>query len=296
MAEFLNLHNEFHLGNKFIYNVARSMSEILPNKYRVIVKYDLQELPNFNDSLLNIEIATSKETHQPPKNFFREDIYAIFQNYFMLDRFERPIHNPLVYPLPLGTFVDIDYSKIDIKPIPDRKYDFSFIGQIPHTGTRDCFKRNLDNTVKELGGNLTYFVEYTNGFNNGLSHTEYLDLLNESKIVLCPQGAYSLETFRFFEAIKMGAFPMVERLPALWYYEAAPFFRTKWVMLQKSLFEALNILNSYKGLFSNLVDYNMSILNELNLAQYFINCLSNRDSQNPEQLALALKNAREKVY
>ena len=125
MAELINLHNEFHLGNKFILNVAQSLSNMLPDQYRVIVKYDLQELPYFNDSKLNIEIATSKETHEPPNSFFRDDVYAIFQNYFMLDRFERPIHNPMVYPLPLGTFVDIDAAKLDIKPIPDRKYDFS---------------------------------------------------------------------------------------------------------------------------------------------------------------------------
>jgi hypothetical protein len=281
MAELLDLHKEFHLGNMFTYNVGKKLANLLCNKFRVILKYDNAELPTFNDDLLNIEIATSRETHSIPNNFFRDDVYAIFQNYFMLDRWEYPIYNPLAYPMPIGTFVDFDQLKsIEIKPIPERKYDFSFVGQIPHTGTRDSFKRNIEQLILKTGKKFKYVLEFTNGFNNGLSHTEYVELLNDSKIALCPPGAYSLETFRFFECIKMGAIPMVERLPKLWYYENAPFFKCRWHELDFYLSTSLNYLNSTisRNTFEKLAIYNMNILDEQQLALHLYKVLQNRNN------------------
>lgn len=293
MAELLDLHKEFHLGNKFTLRFAENLAELLPDKYRVIVKYDLQETPVFDDDLLNLIVATSRETHAIPQDFFRNDIYAILQNYFMLDKWGYPIHNPLAYPMPIGTFVDFE-DMPEIKPIPERKYDFSFIGQIPHTGTRDAFKRNLDNLIKETGDKFNYFVEYTDGFNQGLGKKEYLDLLNDSKIVLCPSGAYSQETFRFFEIIKMGAFPMIESLPRLWYYETAPFFKSKWHELDKRLSQALNFLGhtSCRDMLFSLATYNQSVLNESALANHMVSQLRARDSNDPSKLATSLEEIR----
>lgn len=294
MAELINLHNEFHLGNQFLLNVATEMSNILSDRYRVIIKYDAQELPHYNDGLLNIELATSAEMHRVPHSFFRNDVHAIFQNYFMLDKFDRPIYNPLSYPLPIGTFVDFgDMSNIDIKPLPDRKYDFSFVGQIPHTGTRDCFKRNLDKLIKESGNKFKYYVDYTSGFNDGLPHSQYIDLLNESKIVLCPHGASSAETFRFFESIKMGAFPMVEWVPAFWYYENAPFVKGLWHQIDYTLCMFLNRIN--KAMLHSLVNYNITVLTEKNLAQHLVNVLKSRDSQDQNQISEQIKLIRESL-
>lgn len=296
MAELVNVHKEFDLGNKFTLNVANALCELLPNIYRIILKYDLQETPAFNDDLYNIVIATSRETHAIPSDFFREDVHAIFQNYFMLDRWESPIHNPMVYPMPIGTFVDFPVD-LYIKPIPERKYDFTFIGQIPDTGTRDCFKRHLDTLLRESGKKYKCFVQYTNGFNSGLSHDEYLELLNDSKIVLCPQGAYSLETFRFFEVIKMGAFPMVESLPRLWYYESAPFFKAKWHFLDKHMSIALNALHSieFKNMIYSLIQYNLNVLDEKMLAKHLASILVNRDAKYSTTLKYELNKSRDRI-
>ena len=149
-AELIDLNKEFHLGNKFTLDTAEHLAKILDDKFRVIVKYDQpKKLPYYNDDKLNVVFATSRETHDVPNEFFRDDVFAIFQHYFMLDKWGDPILNPLVYPLPLGTFKD--FAVEDIKPLPERKYDFCFIGQIPHTGTRDYFKRNLDRKKKKTG-------------------------------------------------------------------------------------------------------------------------------------------------
>ena len=186
----------------------------------------------------------------------------------MLDRWDYPVYNPLSYPLPLGTFKDPS-PDLEIKPLPEREYDFCFMGQIPHTGTRDAFKRGLDRVIDIAGDKYKYFVEITKGFNKGLDRDEYFDVLNNSKLCLCPQGAHSPETFRFFEALAVGAIPVVEKLPRLWYYEQSPFMKTtSWYDIDKTLAESLNFLqtNNCRQMLYSLANFCQSVLNPSALA------------------------------
>ena len=260
-ATLEDLNGEFHLGNQFTLDTVTELSKLLTDNYRIVVKYYGQALPRWDDDKLNIIVNTSRETHDPPDEIFRDDVFLIFQHYYMLDDWNLPWYNPWVCPMPLGPFVDttqIDY----IKPMPERKYDFSFIGQIPHTGTRDCFKRNLDNLMRDTGDKFTYFVEYTDGYSKGLAPDEYLELLGDSRIVLCPAGAHTVETFRMFEVILMGAMPMNEYLSRVWYYEHMPRFRTRWHSLDTTLSLGLNFFQtqeSRKMLYS-IAEYAQTIL------------------------------------
>ena len=267
MAELIDLNKEFHLGNNFTFKVATKFSNMLDSRYRVIVKYDAQDIPVFKDDKLNIIIATSRETHSIPEGFFRKDIFLIFQHYHMLDKWEYKIDTPSVYPIPLGPFNDC-YQDIEIKPLSQRKYDFTFVGQIPHTGTRDCFKRNLDKLVQESGDKFKYKVKFTDGFSQGFSPREYMELLANSKLSLCPCGAYSPETFRFFESTLMGAIPVVDRLPKFWYYEEAAFFNGPWHNLDNTLSKSLNYLQtgSCRRMLQGLAMYNNDVLNVDGLA------------------------------
>ena len=277
MAQLIDLNNEFHLGNKFTLDVATKFSEMLDDSYRVIVKYDGQNVPTFKDDKLNILIATSRENHQLPEGFFREDIFLIFQHYHMLDKWEHKVETPMTFPTPLGPFNDL-YRDIEIKPLSQRKYDFSFIGQIPHTGTRDCFKRCLDKLVEKSGDKFKYRIEFTNGFNKGLPPKEYMELLADSRLSLCPCGAYSMETFRFFESILMGALPIVDRLPKFWYYEEAPFFRGPWSSLDNTLSKALNFIqtSACRGLVEALAKYNNRVMNTDGLASIMKSVVNQR--------------------
>ena len=268
-AEVIDFDQEFHLGNSFTLETAEQLGLLLGDEYRIIVKYDQpQELPHYEDDKLNIVIITSRETHDVPKEFFRDDVFLIFQHYFMLDPWGYPIYNPLVYPMPLGPFRDMNYESI--KPLPDRQYDFSFIGQIPETGTRDSFKRHLDKIIEETGDKFKFFVQYTNGFSQGLSPEEYIDILNDSKVSLCPQGANSAETFRFFESIIMGAIPLVETLPRLWFYEIAPHFKGRWRDLDRTLSQVLNFLQTpdCRKLLHDISDYGTELLCPNGLANH----------------------------
>lgn len=290
MAELVDLHKEFHLGNRFTLNVASNLAKMLDENYRVIVKYDTYDLPKYDDEIKNIIFSTSREIHDIANDIFEDNVFAIFQNYFSLDRWGNPIHNPISYPMPIGPFVDLDKIP-QIKPLHDRKYDFSFIGQIPHTGTRDGFKRNLDRMLEETGDKFKYFVKYTDGFAEGFSREEYLDLLNESRIVLCPCGAFSKETFRFFEILKMGAIPMVETLPKLWYYEEAPMFHCAWQRLDDCLSMSLNYLYSEKCKLAidRLIRYNMTVLDENNLAAHLFDKIKFKESLDKKEVNKAIE-------
>ena len=102
------------------------------------------------------------------------------------------------------------------------------------------------------GDKYKYFVKFTDGFSQGLDTDEYFELLNNSKLCLCPQGAHSPETFRLFEALSVGTIPIVDKLPKLWYYENCPFLNVdrSWYTLDDTLVENLNFvrhINHYQG-------------------------------------------------
>jgi len=300
MAELIDLNQEFDLGNVFTLKVAEKLSEILDSRYRIIVKYDSQDLPEYEDDKLNILIATSRENHEIPEGFFRDDVFLIFQHYHTLDRWEHCLDTPLTFPMPLGPFNDC-YHDIEIKPISQRKYDFTFVGQIPHTGTRDSFKRGIDKLIEETGDKFNYKIEFTDGFSQGLDPREYMELLADSKLSLCPGGAYSMETFRFFESTLMGAIPVVDRLPKFWYYEEASFFKGAWNDLDNTLSKSLNFLQTggCRGLLEGLAMYNNQVMDVDNLA-FKMKSIVNQRHQNLEpskeylqQLRKFLKNELE---
>lgn len=295
-AELVDLDKEFHLGNGFTLETAGRLCAILGDEYRVIVKYDRkQDLPVYPDNKRNVVIATGRETHDIPNEFFREDVFAIFQHYFMLDPWGDPIHNPLAYPMPLGPFRESNNNII--KPLSERKYDFSFIGQIPNTGSRDSFKRNLDKLIEESGSKFNFFVKYTDGFSKGLDPEEYLNILSESKISLCPQGGHSFETFRFFESIQSGAIPFVEQLPRLWYYEVAPHIKTPWRDLDSTLSKMLNFLQTpnCRKILYQVADYCKTVLMPTNLANHLAQKVEFKE-QNTDTFKESLKEIRKNLH
>jgi hypothetical protein len=116
-----------------------------------------------------------------------------------------------------------------------------------------------------------------------------MEILNESKVSLCPQGATSDETFRFFESIMMGAVPLVEAIPRLWFYETAPHFQNKWRDLDKTLSQILNFLQSStcRDLLYDLADYSNNVLCPNNLAKHLKEkVLARRDNRTAHQQPL----------
>lgn len=131
-----------------------------------------------------------------------------------------------MYPLPLGYF-----ALQDIEPLPleQRPVDVFFAGALSASGRslrpsvharkqmsaalsacREAFPQYRIESNMDLGGGTT-----------SLSPDRYTRALASAKIALAPRGNFD-ETFRLFEAARLGCVIVSEPLPPRWYYEGCP--------------------------------------------------------------------------
>ncbi len=91
----------------------------------------------------------------------------------------------------------------------NRPIDLSFRGQATHPRRHECVQalRDLRLTRKDLRVEVTA----TDGFMQGGPRDAYLTDLALSKIVCCPSGPVTADSFRLYEAIECGALPIIER-------------------------------------------------------------------------------------
>jgi hypothetical protein len=52
----------------------------------------------------------------------------------------------------------------------------------------------------------------SDGFAKGISQAEYYTLLGRTKVVPCPSGPFTVDSFRVCEALQLGAIPLVDAL------------------------------------------------------------------------------------
>lgn len=105
-------------------------------------------------------------------------------------------------------FIPIGYPTEVKRTKSKKQYDWFFSGQVNHAKRQECVEqlRQMD------GGKL---VE-TGGFWQGLEHPDYINLMAQSKLVPCPSGPETPDTFRLYEALEMGCVPVVD---SPWYWE-----------------------------------------------------------------------------
>ncbi len=85
-----------------------------------------------------------------------------------------------------------------------RDIPWSFYGQMTHSRRIECV-----NATQELDGGKLLVTE---GFTQGAPRAEYYDVLTRSKLVLCPSGPCTPDSFRFAEALEAGSVPIVDDL------------------------------------------------------------------------------------
>lgn len=110
---------------------------------------------------------------------------------------------------PTDKMVDVDWLPIGYPPQCDvihncfnKRIDWFFAGQVNHDS-----RVNMINNVKDIPNGELHISD---GFAQGLSHDEYYRLMERSKIVLCPRGNISPDSFRLYEALEAGCIPIVE--------------------------------------------------------------------------------------
>lgn len=163
-------------------------------------------------------------------------------------------NRPPIYTIPLGY---ANQLTLPIKPIADRAVDVFFAGSVTHKvypawslkqwlrSPKDLARRKmlagLKKAQQHLPG-LTINLRLQSNFRRSIkaSAAAYSEAMMNAKICLVPRGA-SLETFRFFEAMRYGCVTIAENLPPHWFYEDAPAIKiTDWHELPDILARLLN--------------------------------------------------------
>lgn len=91
----------------------------------------------------------------------------------------------------------------------------AILSELPHEKTEDWFfagqvntpaRRELAETLERLRGEAVL----TDAFGSGLAYPEYLERMSRAKVIPCPAGPFTPDTFRLYEALEAGCIPVVE--------------------------------------------------------------------------------------
>lgn len=128
--------------------------------------------------------------------------WQAFQNHRLWVMTPRP---DISYPA--GTFFIGEGSPhYPIEPQP-KKWDLFFAGQINHDRRKDMQK-----AIEALGYKQYLAIKtfYTDAFAAGLPSDQYLDQMARARVVPCPAGPVTQDSFRFFEALEAQAVPLAD--------------------------------------------------------------------------------------
>jgi len=193
------------------------------------------------DFARKILIIISDESSSIPLQL-QKHYLAIFKSYIPYE-----LRDSNIFPFSLASVKDV--PKLDPIPILERPIGIFFSGSFhpnryplyeefhplfkhlpkrlkgkgSYLFSRPRLRKFLRKDFSEERDNFRSIIKFTDGFKQGLSPEKYGKLLTESKIVLCPRGFKSPETYRHIEAIRAGAIAISEKLPDTHFYRGAPF-------------------------------------------------------------------------
>lgn len=152
---------------------------------------------------------------------------------------------PVIVAIPLGTYMLKDVPFLSFS---ERRFDVSYAGsrvnrlkevgrRIPTQKSRS--RRELEAALvglSETHPDVELGLHILDTFHDAVGHADtYAELLMNSRIALCPRGG-SLETYRYFEALRCGTVPVYERLPDRPFYTGGPGVRVgRWAELPGAL-------------------------------------------------------------
>ncbi len=149
--------------------------------------------PRLEDSLLS-----------HPKVILKQLKYRFTNAQFLLRQYLPRLPNKAIHHIPLGyTDIIAEFSGLDVPSIDERKYVWSFCG--------DIFKSNRQKMLASLSEIKPHYCNVYKGFMgaNSLSGRDYWEVLSNSIYSPCPIGNVNIDSFRLFESLEAGAIPMV---------------------------------------------------------------------------------------
>lgn len=142
-------------------------------------------------------IITGDEEAQFP---WREVKHPRMKVWVMLPRVNQ--HDDTAFKLCNGYRTKTREILASLGPGPRNK-DFFFAGQVTHQRRRDCIT-----AAEKLDGGT---IITTQGFGEEkIDQENYLGIMSQSKVALCPSGPESPDSFRVYEALESGCIPIVD--------------------------------------------------------------------------------------
>lgn len=86
--------------------------------------------------------------------------------------------------------------------VPEKDIEWFFAGQITHSRRREAFEA----MKKAPAGKIMV----TQSFTSGYPQDEYNEYMKRARIVPCPSGPETVDTFRAYEALELGCVPIVD--------------------------------------------------------------------------------------
>jgi len=165
-----------------------------------------KDIPKINGDINKLRWVLFIETGDEEASFeWRNVKHPIMRVWIQLPRMN--LHNDVSFHLPNGYRAGtLDVLK-DIG-IRERIYDVTFIGQVNHDRREQCVEALKALPVDDYAHN--FLVETSRFGEEKLDQQAYMTTLAQSKIVLCPSGVESPDTFRLYEALEAGCVPIVD--------------------------------------------------------------------------------------
>jgi hypothetical protein len=241
-TKFENL-NERDFLIHFFNALSEELKEIFQNYcFYVFSTHDTSVLPASKDNNFDVDKSIlfyiSEETSYVPE-LLRPYFKTIFKSYLLCE----PGGN--IHSFTLGHINDVIFPTDKLPSIENRQINLFFSGNlqknrsdlyrqftilrfIPLIILTNLIRGPLRNIfLKLFGSNYSsdekrFKIQFTNGFMKGYSKAEYKDFLLQTKVLLCPKGSVSTETFRLFEGLNAGCIVVSEKLPVLDIYRDVP--------------------------------------------------------------------------
>lgn len=129
------------------------------------------------------------------------------ENKFDLSKLEHK-NMKLYATYPHETDADVTWLPIGYTPHSktvgwlEKDIDILFAGQVNHDSRQKM--------VREVSNIATSELHISKGFAQGLSRESYIEKMRKAKVIPCPRGNISPDSFRMYEALEHGALPICE--------------------------------------------------------------------------------------
>lgn len=118
------------------------------------------------------------------------------------------------------------------------------------------------------------YIKFTSGFAKGLDGVAYSNYLYNSKLIICPTGFTSNETFRHYETWRTGGIPISLPMPDNYFYRGAPIVTIRsWKELDKTIKRLLQSPNLQIDLHEKSKAWWANRCNEKQVAKYMFDLI-----------------------